>query len=71
MHITSQIIELAEAMLANGQDWSPESDEILSADNSLCLCSYPDGAWISDTHDDVNMDHWTKLQCVIALAVER
>ncbi len=77
MHITSQIVELAGIMLANGQDrtgqdrtgqdWSPEADKILSADNSLCLCSYPDGAWIADTHDEVNMDRWTKLECVIAL----
>ncbi|VVD30891.1 protein of unknown function (plasmid) [Paraburkholderia dioscoreae] len=67
MRITPQIVELAKIMLANGQDWSPEADKILSADNSLCLCSYPDGAWIADTHGEVSIDRWTKLECVIAL----
>ncbi|VVE56732.1 hypothetical protein PAQ31011_05136 [Pandoraea aquatica] len=66
-HITPQIVELARTMLEKGQDWSPEADKILSDDNSLCLCSYPDGAWISETHDDVDMNKWTKLECVIAL----
>ncbi len=65
--VTPEIIELAKSMLAKGQDWSPEADKILSTDNSLCLCSYPDGAWIAFTHDEVNMDRWTKLECVIAL----
>lgn len=65
MRVTPEIIELARNMLANGQDWSPEADKILSEDNSLCLCSYPDGAWIADTHGEVNMNRWTKLECVI------
>ncbi len=65
--VTPEIIELAKSMLAKGQDWSPEADKILSTDNSLCLCSYPDGAWIAFTHDEVSMDHWTKLECVIPL----
>lgn len=64
--VTAAIVELARAMLEKGQDWSPAADEILSADNSLCLCSYPDGAWIADTHGEVNMNRWTKLVCVIA-----
>lgn len=67
MQITPLIIELARRMLAKGQDWSPEADKILSADNSLCLCSYPDGAWIAHTHGGVNMKHWTKLVCVIPI----
>jgi hypothetical protein len=65
--VTAEIIELAKSMLAKGQDWSPEADKVLSTDNSLCLCSYPDGAWIADTHGEVNMNRWTKLECVIAL----
>ncbi len=65
MRVTPQITELARSMLANGQDWSPEADKILSDDNSLCLCSYPDGAWIADTHGEVDMKRWTKLECVI------
>jgi hypothetical protein len=64
--VTAEIIELAKAMLANGQDWSPEEDKLLSADNSLCLCLYPDGAWIVDTRDDSSMDSWTKLEFVVA-----
>ncbi|HJP68010.1 MAG TPA: hypothetical protein VJ846_03825 [Sphingomicrobium sp.] len=68
MRVTPQIIELAKSMLANGQDWSPEADKILSDDNSLCLCAYPDGAWIADTHGKVNMNCWTKLECVIAVS---
>lgn len=67
MLVTPRIVEMAETMLANQQDWSPEADKILSADNSLCLCSYPDGAWIADTHGEVDMNLWTKLECVIAL----
>jgi hypothetical protein len=65
--VTAEIIELAKSMLTKGQDWSPEADKVLSTDNSLCLCSYPDGAWIADTHGEVNMKRWTKLECVIAL----
>lgn len=67
MRVTPEIIELARSMLANGEDWSPQADKILSDDNSLCLCSYPDGAWIADTHGEANMDRWTKLECVIAV----
>ncbi|WP_186261455.1 hypothetical protein [Burkholderia gladioli] len=64
--VTAEIVKLARVMLEKGQDWSPEADKLLSADNSLCLCSYPDGAWIADTHGEVNMTRWTKLECVIA-----
>lgn len=53
-------------MLVSGQDWSPQADQLPSADNSLCLCSYPDGAWIVDTHDDASMKSWTKLEFVVA-----
>lgn len=67
MRTTPQIVELARAMLAKGEDWCPEADKILSEDNSLCLCTYPDGAWIAATHGEVNMNRWTKLECVIAL----
>lgn len=65
--VTAEIVELAKSMLAKGQDWSPEADKILSADNSVCLCAYQDGAWVAHTHGEVNMDRWTKLECVIAL----
>lgn len=71
MRITPEIVEPAEMMLANGQDWSPEADEILSTDNSLCLCSYPDGAWIVDTHDEVNMDRWTDWNALSRSHVEK
>lgn len=40
MLVTPKIVELAKEMLAREQDWSPEADKLLSADNSLCLCSY-------------------------------
>ncbi len=66
MLVTPKIVELAKEMLARDQDWSPEADKLLSADNSLCLCSYPDGAWIADTHDEVDMKKWTKLEFVLA-----
>lgn len=66
MHVTPQIVELAKVMLERDQDWSPEADKLLSADNSLCLCSYPDGAWIAQTHDEVDMNKWTKLELVLA-----
>ncbi len=65
MRVTAEITELARSMLASGQDWAPEADKILSDDNSLCLCTYPDGAWIADTHGEVDMNRWTKLKCVI------
>lgn len=54
-------------MLAVWQDWSPEADKLLSADNSLCLCAYPDGAWIVDTNGvPADMKCWTRLEFVIA-----
>lgn len=34
MYVT-EIVEVAKKMLERGQDWSPEADKLLSADNSL------------------------------------
>ncbi len=66
MLVTSEIVELAKAMLARGEDFSEAADALLSSDNSLCLCAYPEGAWIVETHDDISLKNWTKLEFVIA-----
>ena len=64
--VTREIVELAKGMLARDQDYSPEADQLLSGDNSLALCSYPDGAWIVDCNGDVwDMKKWTKLEFVV------
>ena len=68
MLVTPEIVELAKKMLERGQDWSPEADDLLSADNSLALCAYPDGAWIVDSRDDASMNSWAKMEFVIARA---
>jgi hypothetical protein len=65
-HTTPEIRELAKIMLARGEDFSPEADALLSNDNSLALCSYPEGAWIVETHDDIDLKNWTKLEFVVA-----
>ncbi|WP_454875294.1 hypothetical protein [Paraburkholderia xenovorans] len=65
--VTPEIVELAKGMLARWQDWSPEADKLLSANNSLCLCAYPDGTWIVDINGEpADMKCWTKLEFVIA-----
>lgn len=66
MVVTPKIVELAKGMLAHGQDCSPEADKLLSIDNSLCLCSYLNGAWIVGTHNEICMKNGTKVEFVLA-----
>lgn len=60
---TPEMRALAEQMLAKQQDYSPEADKILPLGRALC--SYGAAAWIVDTHQDISMKLYTKIQRII------
>lgn len=60
---TPQMQELAKDMLARQQDYSPGADKILPLNRALC--SYGNEAWIVDTHDEVSMKLFTKIERII------
>lgn len=60
---TPEMQTLAKQMLERQQDYSPEADNILPSNRALC--SYGVEAWIVDTHDDICMKQYTKIQRII------
>lgn len=60
---TPQMREMAKEMLAKQQDYSPAADDVLPFNRALC--SYGSEAWIVDTHDDILMSLYTKIQRII------
>lgn len=58
-----QMQELAKEMLAKQHDYSPDADKVLPPDRALC--SFGNEAWIVDTHNEVSLKMWTKIERII------
>lgn len=60
---TPQMHQLAADMLKMHQDYSPQADKILAKDRAMC--AYGGEAWIVETHNEIDMKMFTKIQRIM------